>query len=268
MFNDVMRTWDQWAGSGRGAQVLRRWRGCDSALDGWTLAELRSPVSSARTDAMQAALVRLAQQGDAAAAATLTVQLRPGLSRLVRWALGADHRFWSAGEAAAEVLGVFSEILMGHCLARRPGKVAANLLYDTRQRIWRTRSREARTRQAALAAASVPPAEPSPLDRPDTVTGELDLVAAVSSALEQLAGSETSRRLTAELAYRAWILDQPSKAIAHELGMGREAVSSRLCRLRAIVRQAHRGAAHDASSRSDGSAPPASPVGPSLASRQ
>ena len=249
VFDNLVRSWDQWAGSGRGWRVVRCWECHEPALGGWTLSELRAPVQSDETDAMQAALVGLAQRGDTAAATTLTVQLRPGLSRLVRLALSADNGIRSRDEAEAEVLSVFGETLMGHPLARRPTKIAANLLYDTRQRLWRAggSGAQATAHQDDLEAAAIEAMGPAAPCSTEAVADELDLMAAVGTALERLAGTDASRRLTAELAYRAWVLDEASTTIGPALGLGSRAVSTRLCRLRSAVRQARTGATSDGS---------------------
>ena len=70
------------------------------------------------------------------------------------------------------------------------------------------------------------------------VDGALDLAAAVACAFDRLHGTGVSRQLTAEVAYRAGILDEPSAAIAQHLGLQRKAVDTRLCRLRSAIRGA------------------------------
>lgn len=251
MYDDMTRTWLRWVRSPRGGRTLRRWAADDPALAGWTVDELASPRCGERTDAMQAALVRLAQTGDQAAAGTLIVQLRPGLTG-VAWR--AWHRrcagprpFTSLADTRDEVLSAFGETLACHPLDRRPARIAANLVLDTHQRLWRAAARDDRA-AAAAAAVSVTAAGRAARagagwaggrSGPDDVAGALDLTAAVAAALHRLPGSEASRRLSAELAFRAWILDEPSALIARELGLGRKAVDVRLCRLRTLVRAGH-----------------------------
>jgi hypothetical protein len=138
MFEVVVDSWNQWARSTRGTKAMRAWGARDPALEGWPIAELRAPVASTRTDAMQAALVALAQEHETMAATTLAVQLRPGLTRVVRLALAGGCWVTGPDDAPYHVLGVFYETLMRHPLERRPTKIAANLVQDTRQRIWRT----------------------------------------------------------------------------------------------------------------------------------
>jgi len=321
VYDDITRTWLRWVRSPRGGRTLRRWAGEDPALAGWTVEELAAPRCGERADAMQAALVRLAQAGDQAAASTLIVQLRPGLAG-VAWR--AWHRrcagprpFASMADTRDEVLSAFGETLACHRLDRRPTRIAANLVLDTHQRLWRAAGRDDRAAaaaavvsvaaagRAARSGAAGPPDEAaSPAGSPDEVAGALDLTTAVAAAVHRLPGSEASRQLSAELAFRAWILDEPSALIARELGLGRKTVDVRLCRLRALVRasqaertadatralRAARAAAKRSSGgaagagagepvppararqmvarRSEGSAPASRPVAPSCARRQ
>jgi hypothetical protein len=276
MFEEIVRDWEHWIGSPRGRRRLAAWAGDHPALACWSQPELGSPPASPRTDAMQAALVARAQGGDEDAVRTLIVQLRPGLACVVwraqRRRLAGAAPFGSLAEAQSEVLSAFGETLTRHRLDRRPERIAANLLLDTHQRLWREDQREDRARLRPWAGPPAPePLAASPIE---PVDGVLDLVAAVASALDQLTGTPGSRRLTAEAAYRAWILDEPSVLIARELGLERKALDTRLCRLRRAVRQAappERSAeptAQDGLSLSEGSAPLSSPVGPSLVSRQ
>lgn len=269
MFTDATQRWERWAATPRAKRQLTIWAENDEAFFGWTIDSLRSPRSGVTTDAMQAGLVRLAQGGDEAAAATLISQLRPGLSSIARWAASFDRRFTVVDEAASEVLSVFGEAVMRHRLDRRPTKIAANLLLDTRQRVWRAGGRQARIDSAAVTAARS--AATGHRTNLEDVASQLELVASITTALNQLGGSSSSRRLTAELAFRAWFLEEPCAMIAQELGLGPSVVRTRLCRLRSDVRQARAQTESQPQfegpmSFKDGSAPPSSPVGPSLVS--
>lgn len=335
MYDDITRTWLRWVRSPRGGRTLRRWADDEPALAGWAAEDLASPRCGDRADAMQAALVRLAQAGDQAATSTLIVQLRPGLTR-VAWRAwhrrsAGPHPFASMADTRDEVLSAFGETLACHRLDRRPCRIAANLVLDTHQRLWRAAGRDDRAAAAAAAGRAVrsrpgwsgggsgsgagaggpgvgpgigiePALVAGAAGSPDEVAGTLDLTAAVAAAIRRLPGSQASRQLSAELAFRAWILDEPSALIARELGLGRKTVDTRLCRLRALVRasQAERtadatralraaraaalragtgtgdsapAAGHPAGGqvvarRSEGSAPASRPVAPSCARRQ
>jgi len=193
---------------------------------------------------MQAALVDLAQSGDQEALTTLVVQLRPGLLRLLRWVRASAIRTESPSDTESEVLGTLTETVLDHSLQRRPRLIAANVLLDTRQKIWRAQGRAMRSRDAmARAAWSGVGGDGGPIGhgerpelRPDLAVGAIDLVGDVAAALGTLPVTASSRRLTAEVAYRAWILDEPSGAIAAQVGLRPDAVRARLSRLRSAVR--------------------------------
>lgn len=225
---DVDR-WRRWLATGPGAGRRRAWFDGQPRLRGWTVDDLISPTTSAATDAMQAALVELAQSGDGDAAYLLLVQLRPGLHRLVRWTVATGLLPWH--EATGEVRAVFFETIYRHPLGRRPTKIAANLILDTRQRIQRSHR-------------SIPPLaddptvedaeEPHDEQMVDPVSS-LAVLAMIQTAVQRLPGSPSSRNLTIDLAYRAWILDQPPSLIAAELGLGTSTISTRLHRLRSTL---------------------------------
>ncbi|MCP3988550.1 MAG: hypothetical protein GY724_05735 [Actinomycetia bacterium] len=241
MFDQIVHEWSQWVSSPRGSQTLAQWAIDDHRLRGWTVAELASPLSSPRTDRMQAALVRRAQDGQHCAVLALITQLRPGLISLTRWWATIDRRLGTLAEAEGEVLATFGVVLMSLDLERRPEKIAASLVLGTRQRLWRAKIRQSRSDDAALAAA-VTEAQAT-RSAPEDMAMELDLANAVTTAIEGLRGSDGSRRLTAELAYRAWVLDQPGAEIARDLGIGPNMVRTRLCRLRSAVRDVQAAAA-------------------------
>lgn len=236
VFEHTARQWRQWVVSPDGRRRRNRWAAADPALAGWTIDDLARPAASSRTDAMQAALIATAQAGDDRAATTLVVQLRPGLERLARKVAATDPRFGSVDDAASEVSSVVAERILAHRLDRRPQRIAANLILDTRQRIWRTGTREARIAERARHEATVAIGGGTAALHPEARADHLDLVAAVRLALDDLPGTDRSRQMTAELAWRAWFLDQPSTEIAQELGLPRTMISARLCRLRSRVR--------------------------------
>lgn len=241
--------WRSWYRSPVGAAHVRRWAVDRPALLGWEPppagagtaatgnASLEAPTASHRTDAMQAALVSLTGAGDQAAAVTLLVQLRPGLARLVRWLQvgGSIGR----REAVDEVRSVFFEVLAGHCLERRPTSIAANLILDSRQRLTRDR-RPLHVVRAPLdvtADIGVPHVGVVDIGVAD-VDGltSIHLVDTMRAAADTLPGSPSSRRLTVDLGYRAWVLGQSRSGIAQELAIGAPGVRSRLHRFRSAIR--------------------------------
>jgi hypothetical protein len=102
---------------------------CSAAGEAQPLAEVERFVRSADPPAADAVLVALAAravEGDGLAARVLLQLLMPGVRRLARtwWALGdAEER------AAAAVAAVYDRIRR-YPIARRPGRIAANVLMD------------------------------------------------------------------------------------------------------------------------------------------
>ncbi len=253
--------WGRWLNSRAGRRRWSIWAAEQPPLAGWQPAELLSPIGCGPTDAMQASLVAVAQGGDGDAAFVLLVQLRPGLHRLARWS--AANGLWPPQESVAEVRASFFETLYRHRLDRRPTKIAANLILDTRQRISRS-SRAARAdddrrrshvqqrlpnglrslgptrpgRSGIAEGVEGAPVGPGGVDGALDPIGNLTVGAALAAAVERLPGSDSSRRLTASVAYRAWILDQPRAVIASDLGLGAATVTTRLHRLRSVVDRA------------------------------
>jgi len=109
---------------------------CAVAGGALSLADVEAYVRSAgpeEADAVLLALVRRAVGGDDLAARVLLQLLLPGTRNLARrwWALG-DHE----ERAAAAVTAVYHRI-RGYPVARRPGRVAANVLMDAARELRR-----------------------------------------------------------------------------------------------------------------------------------
>ncbi|MEL7156658.1 MAG: hypothetical protein AAFN30_08675 [Actinomycetota bacterium] len=228
----LVERWERWVRSVAGARTRRAWQQEAPALAGWQPHELRRPVGGARTDRMQAALVARAQGGDEAATLTLVVQFEPALRRL---SAGRTTRTGSRAEAEADVIGTFVEVALGHDLTRRPARIAANLVWDTRQRLHRA---DRRWRAVATDQARIEQASPCTPDA-DLGADAVDLIVSLAEALDGLGGDVASRRLTRELAVRAWVLDETTVELAEGLGLAPSAVRARLCRLRSSVRQCY-----------------------------
>ncbi len=231
--------WLSWASSPGGGRVLTEWRQRHPSIAGWTATDLANPASGPRTDAMQATVVSLAQRDSAEAGITLLVQLRPGLVRLARAACGWE---WiSNHDVSDEVQATFFEVLYRHDLERRPNRIAANLLLDTRQKLWR---RVPRSGPPTVSLAPSPSGGTSPdqlaaagsgATEPAWVAG-IELRLHLQESVNGLPGSDASRQLTATMAYRAWIEDESTSAIAADLGVAPQTVATRLYRLRRILR--------------------------------
>ncbi len=243
------RCWLQWANSRRGQHKLQSWNdgwvagGPDSRR--WTNDDLVAPVGGSRTDWMQAQLVKQAQRGDGDAAVTLTMQLRPGLLRLVRKTTvfqPIGNQFGTSfgsgktvrDDAKDSVLSAFQLVLFNHNLERRPTKIAANLLLDTRQLLWRDSNRSGRIESAIPSFENGNHYLSSTLQDQTLYTDEL---ASLGTAIRSLPGSSASRRLTTELAYRSWVLEESNASIARQLSISTEVVNTRLHRLRSVFKQ-------------------------------
>ncbi len=223
--------WQQWLRSRRGQRCLARWSERFPSFEGWTVETLGAPQWSEATDRMQHDLVVLAQEGDGDAAITVLVQLRPGLLRLARSRARVVGESWP--ETCDEVRAVFNETLYRHRLDRRPNRIAANLILDTRQRLYRgvTPRSPVTPPPGAASWRAGPGLRPGP--GPEVV----DSAWMLRRAIDRLPGSSRSRAITAEAAYRRWILDQPRSEVAGALGLRPAALDTRLHRLRRVVRQ-------------------------------
>jgi hypothetical protein len=127
----------EWGRLRRDKRAARRLREvCAVAGDATSLEGVEAYVRRARpegADAVLLALVRRAVAGDTLAARVLLQLLLPGTRNLARrwWALG-DHE----ERAAAAVTAVWQRIC-GYPVARRPGRVAANILMDAARELRR-----------------------------------------------------------------------------------------------------------------------------------
>jgi hypothetical protein len=135
MFELLEAEWMRMAGDRAAAERLDGV--CREAGGAQTLGELQRYVREAdpaEADRVLLALVARAVEGDALAARVLLQLLLPGTRSLARrwWALGDQHE-----RAAAAVLAVFHRIRT-YPLARRPGRVAANILMDAARELRRS----------------------------------------------------------------------------------------------------------------------------------
>jgi hypothetical protein len=151
----------EWVGLRRSKAVGRRMGDVAAAAGGaGSLAEVEAYVRGAApadADAVLLALVRRAVAGDQLAARALLQLLLPGTRNLARrwWALG-DHE----ERAAAAVAAVWQRICR-YPVARRPGRVAANILMDAARELRRAVPRTMVTLSAEPASPGVEAPEPS-----------------------------------------------------------------------------------------------------------
>lgn len=134
---------------------------CAAAGSAASLAEVEAYVRGAGPEAADAVLLALVRRaatgGDELAARVLLQLLLPGTRNLARrwWALG-DHE----ERAAAAVTAVWQRICR-YPVARRPGRVAANILMDAARELRRAVPRTMVTLSAEPAGPGVAAPEPS-----------------------------------------------------------------------------------------------------------
>lgn len=233
-----IRSWTRWLTSRGGRDRWRRWCEGHPDLSPWWLPELAAPPGTASTDALQRSLVSLTQDGEGDAARTLLVQLRPGLLRVaVAHRAHPAHRGLALSDAIDETRAAFFETLCRHRLDRRPNRIAANLVLDTRQRLHRAANAELRLVPTADEDLDGPRSLASPPPPTDHSIDQISAHQALGAAAARLPGSPRSREVTVAAAYRAWLLDQPHVVVADELGLAAPAVTSRLHRFRRSLRQ-------------------------------
>ena len=156
----------EWPGvecSSASSRQLRRWASQDTQLAPFaTLAELRAAVEDRSTtaeirDGILLAVVRRAADDDLAAR-TLLQLLLPGCKAMVARFCWTDD----IDEVAAAVVAATYDRIRTYPVDRRPGRVAANILLDVKQRLfWRS---PARVPTVCLdeVSHSMPAAEPEP----------------------------------------------------------------------------------------------------------
>lgn len=155
--------WTQLEASASASRSLRRWRSEDSGLEGLaTLAELRETVQDRTTppaerDAILLALVRRAAADDLAAR-TLLQLLLPGCKALIARFAWTDE----LDEVTAAVVAETFDRIRTYPVERRPGRIAANILLDVKQRLfWRTPA-AVPTVSLEEVSQSIPAIEPDP----------------------------------------------------------------------------------------------------------
>jgi hypothetical protein len=129
----------------------RQWVATEPVLSGITFDRLRADLLDRRVphhlkDELLGALLRLAAH-DADAASAIAICLLPGLIRMAR-------RFAPAldpDEAWSELIAGLLEGIRRYPLGRRPERIAANLLWDAADRLWRSARAERDWRERACA---------------------------------------------------------------------------------------------------------------------
>ena len=169
--------WQSIARSPRATQALADW-GSDPAVRGFpdleeVVAEVQRRGRPEQSDRILLAVLRRAAV-DNLAAQTVLQALMPGLKSL----MSAYQLTGEPEEVATAVIEAAFERIRRYPCDRRPARVAANLLHDTRQILWRDGCRERRMRLATepLTEPVMSRLAPGPGER--SATDELvDLVA-------------------------------------------------------------------------------------------
>jgi DNA-directed RNA polymerase specialized sigma24 family protein len=198
------------------AAALREWQQREPVLAAFAGPQLlvrflqRFDADLDAKDAALAALLRCTQT-DARAGRVILQALLPGLKRLAERLIrqpGTRDEVWST------LLSALWERMYSYPLLRRPQRIAANLLLDTRLAIRQERERGRRWAGHELALADVPPPPPSL-----PVTLERPLRRAVD------AGAITVDE--AELIARTRIDGTPLVELAAAIGVGYDALKKR-----------------------------------------
>lgn len=230
MFKEITQQMQLQTSNFQGRRVHRTWTQKEPILMTWSVAELSQPAfDKSGTDEMQAALVRLAQAGCETAALCLTCQLLPGLKRLAKTtAVGFS-------DPAAEVISAFYEVLGSRDLNRRPTKVAANLILDTKQKLYRGLLKDLKQTSIAQDLAvqfsqelsSAVKTNHDPIERYSSV--EL-----IADALESYPAK--SKHQVGEIAFMHWVEGYSTLEIAEKLGISQTAVTTKIWRLRQRIK--------------------------------
>lgn len=217
----------------RGRRVYRDWIKTEPTLMDWTMNQLSQPafeiVDKSKVDQMQAALVRLAQKGCETASLCLTCQLLPGLKKLAKTtAVGFS-------DPGAEVISAFYEVLGTRDLTRRPTKVAANLILDTKQKLYRGLLKDLKQQDISRNLAVSYNAELTRLatDNQDLI-GRYSSIEVIAEALASY--PPKSRRQIGEIAFMHWIEGYSTLEIADRLNISQTAVTTKIWRLRQKIK--------------------------------
>jgi hypothetical protein len=165
--------WQALAASRATSAALARWASSYPALTGFAdLGRVRAATEDRadkqRSDAILAALVRLAARdgGDDALAVRVLLQLL--LSGAVRLAQRITAVTGDAVEAEADVLAELTALIRTYPWRRRPRRIAANLLLDCQQRL----SRAARRERGSVPVGLLPVDEDEPDPRAEREADE------------------------------------------------------------------------------------------------
>lgn len=172
IFDALERDWTDVVQRASAQAALWRWRHEPALADAHCLTEIllrtRHGADPAQADAVLGALVRRA--GDDPMAARTTLQaLQPGMISLALRHGGRRHP-----DRASEIVSATIERIRSYPFERRPRAIAANVLLDVHQRMWRAAQRE-------LPTIAIAPADwhwEPPRQEPEAVDEVIEVVTA------------------------------------------------------------------------------------------
>lgn len=228
LFCSLDRDWQLLASGGDARRRLVDWSRDEPALCGpgdlaKLVAKLHRRDHHAEADAVLLALARIARH-DQMAGRTVLQAIVPGLRTIVR----RRHGFADADDLAATVVAVAWERICRYPIERRPHRVAANLLYDIRQVLDRSRTAwqdPAHDRLEAMESSVVTVNEP-PSSR---LLGEV--------LADGVDGGLVAQR-DADIIWFTRALDVPTRQLATALGMDERNVRQRRARAERRLRDA------------------------------
>ncbi len=173
--------------------------------------------SPAEADRVLAALARRAPS-DALAARALLQALMPGLKSIV----GAySQRLGNEETASAVIAAAYARIRM-YPIERRPQHIAANIVRDTRQVVWRQLIKDLAFGSAFGPIGSLTTVDPTPAATPEPAAGEL-----VLNLIDEAVRSHRLSRDCARLIVLTRVADRSCQELADLEGLDIRAVYQR-----------------------------------------
>lgn len=216
--------------------ALAHWGGIEPVLDGFVdldalRAAVHDRVNLERGDRLLAALVRLAAvsgHNDLLATRVVLQLLMPGAIKL------SSNLSWMADRPTSEalVLGELTAQIRTYPWQRRPRRIAANLLLDTRQRLTRAHHRTNREVPSGLDPDSQRRSEPGP--------DEEDYEARIAAAelLRRTRRDGTLTKDEVQVLFGLYVCDLSSDELASATGRSRSTVYAIRQRAQSKLRQA------------------------------
>lgn len=218
MFNQIQIRWNTWRITRKAKIEYSNWCKKYPHLKEWDLESLGDPKFGAdKVDEMQKCLLLLSQGGSEQALLALTSQLLPGLRTLAR--------HYKKTTSEAEVISVFNEIIFKRDLIKRPNKIAANLILDTKNVLYRTTQRNESVQKDEIIENSC--------YETFSITEETYNMELMKKVIGPLENKDNE---LFQLATKHWLLGYSIKELAAELNISQTAATTKLWRLRNILK--------------------------------